>query len=749
MKKIRWIVLLMALVLAVGAFVACGETSTTTPGSSDDQTPPDSTPGTIEYQEIDDKDAVTHTDFTSVYDKIGSKVTINMVEEAADGKAYVTVDGVKYELGMDFLSMAMVYNMTVPTGSDKWKTETDVYNTWWKLYIQRWNYQAVEVPLYSNQYFDIYNAKIQNFKTSPYWGVAEAIVGATIKTGETNSVILGSVTDLSGAFRNSSWGKSNPGASDLDIQKLTSGHATMASDKDGIYRWNMTVLASEPTSKMNENGTLTFTVTIKEGLKFSDGSAITAKNYIASMLANSTVVSEAAGGTGQAGLTFVGYDDFYAYEGNGDTVYFQGIQLLSDTSFALTIVPDYANYYYAETFAAVSPTPLTLYLGAGDVVVDPDTKTCGLNAAFYEKVTVDGKETYKTAEAIKKNLEWNSNLPYSGPYVVENYDASTRTATLKLNPNYPGDDQRGKASIERITYVKIVSETQLDQFTTGKVDVLAGVTGGDDTKAALDAVNKSGGKFAETHYDRAGFGKLAFRCDYGPTNMVEVRQAIMYTINRPEFAQNFTGGYGTVVHGPYYEGCEAYIANKDTILLNQYQYSSASAIRVLKEGGWIYNEKGQAFREGTDTIRYKKLSGYELSVDNLHFQSIDGKYKTVKINGEYYMPLAINWYGTQPNDVTDRLITSWQTNPNATTSIGMYITYTSADFGTALYAEYLRLEPYGYDGTPKLNAVNYAVGYNSTIYDYAFNWTINPQMYPIYSSVYLMDEADFASNYTK
>ena len=165
----------------------------------------------VEYQPIDPADAVSHKDHTSVYSEIGSKVTIDMVEEDKEtGLAYVTVDGTKYELGMDFLSMAMVYN-TAPVGN---KTSTDVYNEWWKLYIQRWNYLVPEVPLYSNQYFDLYNAKIEGLVTTPYWGPADAIVAAKVKTGEANSVILGSSTDLSGAFRDSAFGKSSPGASD-------------------------------------------------------------------------------------------------------------------------------------------------------------------------------------------------------------------------------------------------------------------------------------------------------------------------------------------------------------------------------------------------------------------------------------------------------------------------------------------------------------------------------------------------------
>ena len=111
------------------------------------------------------------------------------------------------------------------------------------------------------------------------------------------------------------------------------------------------------------------------------------------------------------------------------------------------------------------------------------------------------------------------------------------------------------------------------------------------------------------------------------------------------------------------------------------------------------------------------------------------------------MPLAINWYGTQPNDVTDQLVTAWQTNPNATTAIGMYITYTECDFNGGLYGELYRYEQYGYDGTPKLNAVNFATGFTSAIYDYSFNWTINPDMYDQYQMAFIADEADFWENY--
>ena len=93
--------------------------------------------------EVRFEDVVTRTDFRSVYGEIGERVTVDMVTER-DGLAYATVDGREYELGLDFLSMAMVYN-TRPVGA--FATAEAVYNEWWRLFIQRWNYLAPEVPL--------------------------------------------------------------------------------------------------------------------------------------------------------------------------------------------------------------------------------------------------------------------------------------------------------------------------------------------------------------------------------------------------------------------------------------------------------------------------------------------------------------------------------------------------------------------------------------------------------------------------
>ncbi|MBE5744831.1 MAG: hypothetical protein E7355_01695 [Clostridiales bacterium] len=683
-------------------------------------------------------DVVTREDYNSVYGAIGKKVTIDMVRETEDGRAYVTVDGVEYELGMDFLSMAMVYN-TSPVGT--FATATDVYNEWWRLFIQRWNLLVPEVPLYSNQYYDVYNAKIENLQTNPYWSVTDAIVGARVKTSD-NSVVLGSNTELSGAFRNASFGKSAPGAADLAVQTLTSGYATVVTDEKGIFTWAGTGILRSHTETENDDGTKTYTMKIADDLRFSNGAKITAENYLAALLVGSTPVMKAAGGGDAAGLTFEGYEAFHKYSGEGKEVPFSGVRLLDEYTFSVTVKPEYADYYYALRYGAFTPAPLALYLG--EYKIKDDGQGAYIEKGFYKKELKNGVTAYTFANTLVANMNEvsASKFPYSGPYYVESYDASAKTATLKRNTNYKGDI-RGKATIERISYVKIVPETQLDQLKQGRVDVLASVTGGEETKAALAIVDNV--KFKETHYDRAGYGKLAFRCDFSPTQFAEVRRAVMYTIDRNEFAQTFTGGYGSVVDAPYHAGLDAYIAVKDKLRLNKYEYSVENAKQSLIDGGWVYNEKGEAYEEGKG-VRYKKLSGYELSYNNLAFSSTDNKYRTVKVNGEYYMPLVINWMGTQPNPVTDQLITAWQNNPNAGEKIGAYITYATGDMNSALYGEYYQMPAYGFTKA-RFGAVNFATGYTSAVYDQSFYWTIDQNMYANYSSNFLLDEKDFLSNY--
>lgn len=675
-------------------------------------------------------------DYTSLYSQFGKETTIaDVTEDEETGLCYIEKDGVEYELGLDFLSMAMVYNTQVVDG---WDTEDDVYATWWRYYMQRWNYLMPEIPLYANEYYDLYNAQIKGtdeHPTNPYWSPAAALIDWTSEK-EDNSIIMGNTTDLSGKFRYAAFGGTNPGAADLDVQNLSTGLETVATTKEGGFEWNPTVVKSHEET-MNEDGTRTYTVTIYDDLKLSDGTPVTVKNYVVfPMVFSSPVGVAAAGKDHQSGMTLEGFKTFNTYDGTegSGTKELAGLRMIDDYTYSITVSADYANYFYAISYAGLSAYDVSLWIG------DADVKDDGNGVYFTDDFYAKEGDKYVMADHIvTASQNTDTTYPYSGPYVVKSYDSADKSAVLELNPNFKGNYEGVKPTIAKVVYKKIVSSTQLEDLKAGTLDVIAGITGGDETNEALALADGSDGKYVYTHYSRAGYGKLGFRADYGPAQFTEVRQAIAYCMDRAKFAKDFTGGYGGVVDGPYYSGSWMYKAAVDQgMILNAYATSVDSAIEVLTEGGWVYDAEGNDYVEG---VRYKKIPGDIATENDINYKSKDGAYVTTKVGDDYYMPLVLNWYGTSDNLFTDQLMTGFASNDNVIAA-GFNVQYTIGDFSPML-DELYQAAVYGYySGSPMYSVFNFATGFTSAAYDYSYQMTIDPAMYDDYSAYYIKDQAD-------
>jgi len=763
MKK-KTLASLLALSMVAGSLTACGNTATETPAAPQ-ATEEASTEAAAEteteeseevvstadlpssVQELNGKEYGENADYISLYDKFGKQISIaDVTEDEETGLAYLNVDGETYELGLDFLSMAMVYN-TSTEGTD-FATEDEVYAEWWKYFITRWNYMLPEIPLYSNEYYDVYNTQIKGVEehpTNPYWQPCYAVIDWTSEK-EDNSIILGDTTDLSGKFRYAAFGGTNPGASDLDIQKLTNGLEMVAMNKEGAYQINDTVVDSfEETD--NEDGSKTYTVKIKDDLKFSDGSAVTAKNYLYFPLAFSTPVAAEAAGKDHKGLLYeAGYEAFAAYDGTNDGVdgaskVMSGLRLIDDYTLSITIDAQYLPYFYSIAYLQFDYfRPYAKEVWFGDCDIADDGEGVYITGDFYAK----NGDSYVMASHITDSANnADETYPYSGPYVVKSFDASDKSAVLVKNEYFKGNYEGVQPSIEKIVFKKVIAETQLEDFKSGGIDLLSGITGGSATDEAVALADGSNGAYAYTHYSRAGYGKLGFRCDYGPAQYTAVRQAVAYCMDRATFAKDFTGGYGGVVDGPYYTGSWMYKAAVDQgMLLNTYDTSVDSAIEVLENDGWVYNAEGGEYTEG---VRYKKISGEYATENDKNYQSIDGAYKTVEIDGDYYMPLVLNWYGTVDNEFSDLLVTGFEQNDNIAAA-GFAVQKTTGDFGPML-DEFYQQQVYGYySGTPMYTCFNFATGFTSAVYDDAFYATINPGMYDDNSNWYIKDEADIYWN---
>lgn len=746
----------LALLLAgcMLAATACGNGGQDTPPSSDaaevESSTAESSEATEETEPVDEAEAPIAelkplvnaeygTDYVSLYEQFGKDVTIDDVtEDPETGFAYIERDGVRYTLGLDFLSMAMVYNTTVPEGSSYTSSE-EIYAAWWKYYIQRWNYLLPEIPLYANEYYDLYNTQItgvEEHPTNPYWSPAAALIDWT-STKDDNSIILGSVTELSGKFRYSYFGGSNPGASDLDVESMTRGLDLVAVTKEGGYEWNDTVVKSH-SEVDNEDGSKTYNIEICDDLLFSDGTPVTAKNYLVRTVVFSTpVAAQAAGKDHRAGMALLGFDAFDAYTGTeaeDTSKEFAGLNLIDDYNLAITVSPDYLPYFYDYTYAALAADPVALWLGDCDLA--DDGNGVYITGDFY---AMDGDKYPAADHIVAASLNTDTTYPYSGPYMVTSYDDADKSAVMERNPYFKGNYEGTVPTIEKVVYRKVISETQLEDIKSGNVDVIPGITGGSETDAAITAADESEGKLAYIHYSRAGYGKLGFRADYGPAQFTEVRQAIAYCMDRAKFAKDFTGGYGGVTDGPYYTGSWMYQeAVNQGMLLDAYATSVDSAIEVLEAGGWVYDKDGNAYTEG---VRYKQIPADEISENDKIYKSKDGAYTTTQVGDYYYMPLVLNWYATADNPFTDQLVTGFMEDANMAAA-GFVVQNTIGDFAPML-DELYQQPVYGYySGTPMYSVFNFATGFTSAVYDYAYMMTIDPSMYDDYSQYYIKDEAD-------
>ena len=456
-------------------------------------------------------------------------------------------------------------------------------------------------------------------------------------TEPTGQMVIGSITQVINEFYDTGFSTSETNYNMYDL--IHGGYDTVVFSKEGEFQYNDTVVASHEETE-NEDGTKTYTVTINDGLVWSDGTPITAKDYVfAVLLENSDEMAGVDGYPCNSGYTYVGYDEWL--DGSADA--FAGVHLVDDMTFSLTVKAEELPYHYDITYALARPRPLHVIAPECDV---EDTE----NGA-----TITGDFTTELLQETINNVEtgyrYNPKVT-CGPYLFDNFDEASQQATLKANPEFVGDYRGVKPSIETLVIKTVSSDTMMNELESGSVDLLYGCSGGDTINAGLDLVEE--GKAADTTYMRNGYGKIQFDCSVFPTDSQNVRQAIAYCLDRNEFARQYTGGYGSVVHSFYglaqweYQDSVEWINEN----LNTYEMNVDAAKELLEADGWNLNADGTPY-SGTGT-RYKEVDGE-------------------------IVPLVITWCNSEGNPVSELLATML---PETMAEAGIELQATTTDFAT-------------------------------------------------------------------
>ena len=509
-------------------------------------------------------------------------------------------------------------------------------------------------------------------------------------------LIYGSSTEISGDWAHGAIWTNN--AVDNMIRSLFNDYSTVVYDQGGAMVINPTV-AESIDSVMNADGTKTFTVKIQEDLVFSDGSPIKAENYVASLLLFAHPSLLELGSKSIAHLTYVGGDSY----AKGKTLGFAGVRMIDDYTYSLTVLADKVPYFFDLSYASLSPLSIDMWLGDGYTVHD-----------FGRGAYIRGKmKTEQIKDKVEHARFLSEGRVTSGPYNLVSFDTAAKQAVLEINPNYKGNFQGQKPGVQKLIIVKTEDATQFDALKTGGINLIDSLTGGADVNQALDIENAGG--FKTVNFERNGYGKLMFQCDFGPTQFQAVRQAIAHLLNRPEFANTFTEGYGALVHGPYGLAMWMYKDSEEELneRLNTYPYSLDDATKLLVDDGWVLDAQGNPWTSG---IRYKEVTEEQA-----------GQYThNVKAGGKTLMPLIIEWASSEGNAVSELLSTMLAKNPDVTT-VGMEIRQSVMTFPELLNYMYRDKTVGDQYGVPTYGMYNLATNFTPA-YDMSYSWTSDPDM---------------------
>ncbi|MBO4367468.1 MAG: ABC transporter substrate-binding protein [Clostridia bacterium] len=406
---------------------------------------------------------------------------------------------------------------------------------------------------------------------------------------ENDKVITVATTTL---IRGMSFGDMFDGTTaDNDVKPLLHGADTIiitGSDVDSKM-YDINPDSVEGSAKETTAKGVKYTFTLKEDLLWSDGTPMTAQDYVFSVLMQSSSQMKEQGADISTYDRIVGWKAFSA--GEADT--FEGVELIDEQTFSMTIAAEYLPDFYEMSNVWVQPCPVAVCAPGCEVKDDGD-------GAYIEgEWTGDEVMEFITTPAV-----------VSGPYRLDSFDGEAATAEFSVNPFYCGKIPE----IQKLRFMTVNNEDVAGLMEDGTVDVFINAVDSDTVKALNEM------KLNKVNYDRRGLAFLALNCESEPLTDVNVRRAIACTIDKSEFLQEFLGGRGSLVRGWY--GIGLWMVRDTAAVQETFEYYDEDlwrAKRYLDKSAYVYAEDGSAYNGSG--YRYAK-SGDELEKLSLtYFQT--------------------------------------------------------------------------------------------------------------------------------
>ncbi|MDL2205668.1 ABC transporter substrate-binding protein [Eubacteriales bacterium OttesenSCG-928-N13] len=432
-----------------------------------------------------------------------------------------------------------------------------------------------------------------------------------ISSDEFGEFIVGATTTLTGDFFTNMWGNNTV---DIDVRHMVHGYSTVVWDRQSSFIPNETIVAQIAAAEL-ESGNKMYTIQIVGDLVYSDGSPITAKDYLFSYLLQAAPQVAEIDGKITNMDHIAGIEEFKS----GEVQTISGLRIVDDYTYTVEINQEFLPYFYELSMVEATPYPISV-IAPGCEIADEG------QGIFVRNTDPSVTEPIFTAETLKATI-MDPDIGYmahpsvvSGPYTLESFDWETREAVFKINPNFKGDWEGNIPTIDNVRFINVKPIEMMDQLKNGEVHLLNKVVSGEDIETGIND-----GYSDYSSYPRLGFGFISFACEQGPSQFENVREAIAYSLDVPQFVAEYTINYGLPVYGymgigqwmymlisaaatnpPSEDPVEAAVWGTLTMEnLNTYEIDMVKAEQLLIDDGWTLNENNEPFVKGTDTVRYK------------------------------------------------------------------------------------------------------------------------------------------------
>ena len=440
-----------------------------------------------------------------------------------------------------------------------------------------------------------------------------------------DELIVGNPTHLEGNFYTDMWGDNT---ADLDVRILIHGYNLVTWDgEEGLFIYDSSV-CNGLAEKDKDTGDRTYYISLYSDLYYSDGTPITAEDYIFTFLMSIAPEVRELGGKPLRLDHIRGVSEYLS----GASKAVSGIRLTGERQFSITIRGEYLPFFYELGLLYCTPSPMHVIAPGCTIRDDGDGVYIDgpFDAALLKQTVLDPETGYLSHPSA-----------VSGPYVLTSYDGTT--AEFEINPYYKGDTEGYKPAIQKLVYTVAENETMVDKLRSGEFGLLNKVTRAD---AVTEAVQLIGSGYAMSNYPRIGLTFLSFATEKPTVSSQAVRQAIAYSLDKDGTVFDYVGNYGLRVDGFYGLGQWMYQIVNGTMAypieepenptaaekrayekelerwnalsmdgLHYYDPNTDEAVRLLTEDGWTLNRDGEAFDPETDDVRCKEIDGELIPLD--------------------------------------------------------------------------------------------------------------------------------------